>query len=71
MLLYFQIISGTHYEVNVGHKKGHVPGNVEAKLLVIGKVPVRRKSFLNLVKLTGNKIIFTIFRLIWNQTEFC
>ena len=27
------------------------------------------KSFRNLIKLTRNQIVFTIFRLIWNQTD--
>ena len=29
------------------------------------------KSFRNLIKLNRNQIIFTMFRLIWNQTDVC
>ena len=29
----------------------------------------REKSFRNLIKSNQNQIVFTIFRLIWNQTE--
>ena len=33
--------------------------------------PHTEKTFRNLIKLTRNQIVFTIFRLIWHQTDVC
>ena len=42
--------------------------NVNAHLQVTQDVPTE-KSFQNLIKSTRNQIVFTIHRLIWNQTD--
>ena len=42
-------------------------------IIISGRWPIERyteKSFRNLINSNWNQIVYTIFRLIWNQTDF-
>ena len=53
-----------HYEIERSHALNNMAPHA-------GVAPHTEKYFRNLIKSIRNQIVFTIFRLIWHQTDVC